>query len=201
MVSLRRRLLKHRRSWTWVQENHYLAVGDLHFTHGHVRGNRNPGDLCRTKGVSVIQGHTHAFRTASVRTLHGELEQWEFGCLASIDPPPPYARGVAPTGWVHGFGFVQVRANGRFQIGFRRILDETWTELEDGTEIRADARECRRRYDADQRIRERLREEYGERYYAPGGAVTRLEPHHGRADRTGDGSSLARARRARIVRS
>lgn len=77
VVSLRRRLLKHRRSWTWVQENHYLAVGDLHFTHGHVRGNRNPGDICRTKGVSVIQGHTHAFRTASVRTLHGELEQWE----------------------------------------------------------------------------------------------------------------------------
>lgn len=198
-VNLRRRLLGHRQHWTWVPENHFWAAGDIHFTHGHQRGNRNPGDLCRTKGISVIQGHTHALRIASVRTLRGQLEQWEFGCLASTDPAPPYARGDQPSSWVHGLGFVQVRANGRFQVSYRRILDEAWTELEDGTEIRFDPKTCRARYAQDQKVRELLRKEYGERFYVPGGPVLRAEPHHGKTGRRGV-SDAARTRRARIVR-
>lgn len=201
MVNLKKRFGFDQPGRTWVPENHFWAIGEIYFTHGHIRGNRQPGDLCRTKGVSVIQGHDHAYRTASVRTLRGELAQWSFGCLCSIDPPPAYARGVQPAGWVQGLGFVQVRANGRFQVSYRRILDEAWTELEDGTEIRVDTRACQRRYDADQRIRDALREEYGERFYHPGGPVVRTEPHHGKTDRHGNVSPVARTRRARIVRS
>jgi hypothetical protein len=201
MVNLQNRLGFKRAGWTWVPENHFWAIGEIYFTHGHIRGNRKPGDLCRTKGVSVIQGHDHTYRTASVRTLKGELAQWSFGCLASIDPPPPYARGEQPSSWVHGLGFVQVRANGRFQVSYRRIIDEAWTELEDGTEIRVDGKACQRRYDADQRIRDQLREEYGERFYAPDGPIVRTEPHHGKTDQHGNVSPVARTRRARIIRS
>jgi len=192
--------LKRRLDWTgpdctWVPENHFYAIGDLHFTHGHIRGNSKPGDLCTKFGVSCIQGHDHTYRTASVRTLNGELAQWSFGCLCSIDPPPPYARGQVPTSWVHGFGFAQVRANGRFQVSFRRIIDESWTELEDGTEILVDPKACQRRYDEDQQIRDRLRAEYGERFYHPGGRVVRTEPTHGASEK------VARTRRARVIRS
>ena len=201
LVNLRRRLLGARKNWTWVPENYFWAIGSIYFTHGHIRGNRNPGDLCRTKGVSVIQGHDHTYKTASVRTLKGELAQWSFGCLASIDPPPPYARGEQPSSWVQGFGFVQVRANGRFQVGYRRIIDECWTELEDGTELIADRTACLARYKQDQDIRDRLRAEYSDRFYQPGGPVVRSEPHHGKVDARGNPTGAARTKRARIIRS
>lgn len=196
-INLKRRLRFRERGWQWVPENHLYRLGDAHFTHGHLRGARTPADLIKLLGVSVIVGHTHAYATASLRTLTGEHAAWQLGCLASIEPPPPYARGALPGAWVHGFGNVQVRANGRFQVGFRRIIDEAWTELEDGTEIRVDVGECRRRYDEDQAVRERLREEYGERYYLPGGRVVNAEPHYGAV---GAGHKVARNRRARIVK-
>lgn len=201
VVNLKRRLIGHRQNWTWVPENYFWAIGDIHFTHGHIRGNRAPGDLCRMKGVSVIQGHDHAFKVGNVRTLRGELTQWSFGCLASIDPPPPYARGEQPSAWVHGLGFVQVRANGRFQVGFRRIIDEAWTELEDGTEIIADPRAVARRLAQDAKTRDRLRREYADRFYLPDGPVLRTEPHHGKVDKHGRPTATALSRRARIVRS
>jgi metallophosphoesterase superfamily enzyme len=199
-INLRRRLRMKERGWEWVRENHFYALGDLHFTHGHVRGVKQPSDMIRRTGASVVYGHTHTYATQSVRTLKGEHAAWTMGCLASIDPAPPYARGEHPSGWVHGFGRVQVRANGRFQVGFRRIIEESWTELEDGTELRVDVAACRRRLEEDARIRERLREEYSERYYVPGGAVVRPEPHHGKVSRKGEVSPAARTRRARIVR-
>ncbi len=200
-VNLPRMLRLRKRGWTWVPENHFWAIGELHHTHGNIRGASKPGDITKLKGVSVVRAHDHAYSTASVRTLVGELAEWSMGCLASIDPPPPYCRGEAPARWVHGFGTTQVRANGKFQVGYRRILDEVWTELEDGTELIARTGECRRRYDRDQAIRDQLRTEYGERYYHPGGQVVRTEPHHGKVSKDGDGTAVARTRRARIVRN
>lgn len=204
-VNLPLRLRLKERGWVWVPENHFLQIGDCHFTHGHIRGARRVGDIALRKGVSVIRGHDHTYSTASVRTLNGELAEWSFGCLASIDPPPPYTRGEAPDKWVQGFGFIQVRANGLFQVSYRRILDETWTELEDGTELRADTQACQARYAQDQRIRKELRERYADRFYHPGGGGKvdggKLpEPHHGKTSKKGV-SAVAHTRRARIVRT
>ncbi len=81
-----------------------------------------------------------------------------------------------------------------FQLGYRRIIEEAWTELEDGTELIVDTKAVRARYAQDQAIRQQLRKEYGERFYSPGGQVVRTEPHHGKV------SPVARTRRARIVR-
>ncbi len=208
LVNLKRRLRFKERGWTWVRENHFYRLGSCHFTHGHLRGVKSPKDMVRRTGASVVYGHTHHYATETVRLLDGEHAAWTFGCLASIDPPPPYTKGATPDAWVHGFGFVQVRGNGRFQVGFRRILEESWTELEDGTELRVDRAACQRRLDEDASVRERLRKEYEERYYVPGGPVTGPEPHHGRTrnrlKRDGGGteeSPVARTRRARIVRS
>jgi hypothetical protein len=199
-INPRKRLRIDDRGWTWVPENQFYALGDLHFTHGHVKGVKTPRDMIRKYGVSVVYGHTHQYVTESARNLRGEHAAWTFGCLASIDPPPPYARGEHPTGWVHGFGFVQVRANGHFQVSFRRIIGESWTELEDGTELLVDSAACERRFREDEAIMERLRDEYRERYYQPGGRVVRTEPHHGKVSKKGDVSPVARTRRARIVK-
>lgn len=201
-VNLPRLLRVKERGWTWVPENHFWAIGHLYHTHGHVRGASKPGDIVKLKGVCVVRAHDHAYHSTSVRTLVGELAEWSLGCLASIDPPPPYARAEPPARWVHGMGTAQVRSNGMFQQGYRRILDEVWTELEDGTELIARAGECNRRYDRDMSIRDQLRAEYGERYYHPGGQVVRTEPHHGKRGKDEGGvSPVARTRRARIVRN
>jgi metallophosphoesterase superfamily enzyme len=186
-----------RRGWVWVPENNFYGLGHLYFTHGHIRGVRTPLDMIKRYGVSVVFGHGHRYMTESLRTLTGEHAAWMMACLCSIDPPPPYARGALPGGWVHGFGVAQIRANGRFQVGFRRIIEEAWTELEDGTELLANPVDMRRRLEQDAAIRERLRAEYSERYYNPGGQVVRTEPHHGKTQAE---HSVARSRRARIVR-
>lgn len=211
-VNLRERLEFSRRGWTWVPENHFWAIGDIYFTHGHIGGVRTMQDLIKRTGVSVICGHYHTYITETLRTLTGEHAAWSMGCIANMAPPPPYVRGSGLSRVVQGFGLVQVRSNGRFQVSFRRIVEEAWTELEDGREIRVRVRDCMRRYNEDQAIRDALRERYGERFYHPGGQVVRTEPHHGKArtkkgeyitDETGaaEASPVARTRRARIVRS
>lgn len=201
-VNLKKRLLGHRPHWTWVPENHFWALGDLYFTHGHLPGVRSMTDLIKRTGVSVVCGHTHTYTTESLRTLTGEHAAWTMGCLASMDPPPPYVRGSVLSRVVHGFGRVQVRANGSFQVSFRRIIGESYTELEDGTELRVDTRAVARRYEQDQQIREALREAYGERFYHPGGQVISTEPNFGKVSkRTGEVSPSVRTNRARIVRA
>jgi len=200
VLNLKRRLRFKERGWTWVPENHFWAIGDAHFTHGHLRGVKSPRDMVRITGVSVLYGHTHRYRTESSTNLTGEHAAWECGCLASLDPPPPYAKGYTPDQWVRGITFVQVRANGHFQVSFRRVLG-AWTELEDGTELRARPQWMERRYAEDQAIRDQLRREYGERFYHPGGSVVRTEPHHGKVSKKGEVSPAARTRRARIVRT
>lgn len=200
-VNLRKRLLGHRKHWTWVPENHFWRIGDIYFTHGHLAGCRTMLDLIKRTGVSVICGHWHTYTTESLRTLTGEHAAWSMGCLASMDPPPPYVRGSVLSRVVHGFGRVQIRANGSFQVSFRRIIGESYTELEDGTELRADVREVARRYEEDQRIRAQLREEYGNRFYHPGGQVVMTEPNFGRVSKKGNVSPSVRTRRARIIRT
>lgn len=188
-VNLERQLHIKERDWLWVPENHFFALGDLHTTHGHLKGVKKPSDYIRRKGVSVAYGHTHTYTTESMRTLTGEHAAWTCGCWASTDPPPPYARGDAPEKWVKGFPLFQVRRNSHFQLSYKRILDESYTELEDGTELRAKPAQIQKRVDAEARLRDSLRQEYSERFYIPGGEVTRPEPLKG----TEYGTRTARA--------
>lgn len=177
-INLKSRLRFEERGWTWVSENRFYALGDLHFTHGHAYGMRKPIDWVLKKGVSVACGHWHRYETESVRQVDAERAAWTLGCWAALDPPPPYARGDTPN-WVHGFGLAQVRSNGRFQLAYRRILDESWTELDDGTELIARPAEIRKRLKEEADIRKALRTVYGERFYVPGGPVVRPEPLQG----------------------
>lgn len=189
-INLQIQLRIKERGWIWVRENNFYALGDLHLTHGHLKGVKKPSDYIRRKGVSVGYFHTHTYTTESMRQITGENAAWTLGCWASVDPAPPYARGDVPEKWVHGFPLIQVRRNGHFQLSYRRIIDESWTELEDGTELRARPGTIQRRLDQEARLREKLRKQYAERFYIPGGPVQRPEPLKG----TEYGTRAARAR-------
>jgi len=193
------------RGWTWVPQRHFYALGELHFAHGDIPGVKAPADMIRKKGVSTVYGHNHQHEVAHVHTLTGDRFAMSCGCLSSIDPPPPYMRGNVSEAWVHGFGLVQVRANGSFQVEFRQIFDESRTELGDGSELLASRSAVSLRLSQDRQIRADLRRRYADRYYVPGGQVVRTEPHHGKARVNKAGelivSPTARTRRARIVRT
>lgn len=178
-INLELQLRIKERGWTWVPENHFYALGDLHFTHGHLKGVKRPSEYIRRKGVSVAYGHTHTYTTESMRTLTGEHAAWSVGCWASVDPPPPYTRGDIPERWVHGVPLWQVRRSGRFQLSYKRFIEESWTELEDGTELRARPKAIQQRLNDENRLRDQLRKDYSERFYVPGGEVTRPEPLKG----------------------
>lgn len=190
-INLKHRLRMDERGWVWVPENRFYALGDLHFTHGHGRGMKRPLDWVLKRGVSVACGHWHRYEVDSIRQLDGERAAWTLGCWAALDPPPPYARGEVPH-WVHGFGLVQVRENGLFQLSFRRIIDEQWTELEDSSELIARQSFIDRRLAEEEAIRNELRQRYAERFYTPGGPVVRPEPLQGT-------EYASRGRRARRV--
>ncbi|KKM08707.1 hypothetical protein LCGC14_1723430 [marine sediment metagenome] len=200
VVNLKKRMRMAERGWTWVPENHFWAIGQQYFTHGHIAGCKSMTDLIKRTGVSVIVGHWHTYMSETLRTLTGEHTAQTFGCIASMDPPPPYVRGSVLSRVVQGFGFVQIRASGAAMSSYRRILEETHTELEDGTELRADIRACDRRYAQDQAIRDALRKEYGERFYEPGGQVVRTEPLLNGKLKNGQAKSGTRTNRARILR-
>lgn len=193
-INLERLLLKHRSRWTWVPNNHFYKLGRLYFTHGNIRGVTKPEDMIKKTGKSVVYGHTHGHSTQSLVSLDGEHAAWTAGCWASIEPPPPYARAWVPEKWVHGFGLAQIRANGLFQFNYRRILNSSYTELFDGTEIIADRARAQARVDADMRAFDELEKAYQERYYHPGGRVKEtdsVEPLRGT-------EYQSRIRRARV---
>lgn len=192
LVNLRQRLLRGRKNWTWIPNNHFFKLGKMHFTHGNYPGARDAHAMLKEVGKSVFYGHTHGHEIAYFNNLAGEHVAMSNGCWAMIDPPPPYGKAKIPTRWVHGFTLAQIRANGLFQAHFHRILDSSYVELMDGTEIVVDKADVRTRLWNEQLAREELREEYEERFYNPGGPVTEPEP-------IGRGEYSARARRARVI--
>jgi len=190
-LNLRRLLDLDNRGWTWVRNNDLYQLGDLHFTHGNIRGASTPQKMLQRTGVSTMYGHTHRHQYASASNAGGHKEAHSVGCWASIDPPPAYAQGVAPAEWEHRLTTVQVRANGLFQVQSTRVTESSYCELPDGTELRSDRGAAVKRYAGDREILESLREEYTERYYSPGGRVVGLEPLRGTERRT-------RQQRARV---
>jgi len=192
VVNLKERLFKERKNWTWIPNNHFYKLGKLHFTHGNYPGNRDATSMLKEVGKSVMYGHTHGHEIAYFNNLDGLHTAMSSGCWAMIDPPPPYSKAKIPTRWVHGFHTVQVRENGLFQTQFNRIIDSTYVELADGTEIICNEADVDIRLYNENLALEELREEYEERYYCPGGNVTEKEP-------LGRGEYNSRVRRARVI--
>jgi hypothetical protein len=177
--------------WMVVPNNHFFKLGKSYHTHGNYPGGRNAESMVKEIGASTFYGHNHRREVLYFRNLKGVHTAQSLGCWALIDPPPPYAHAKLPSGWVHGFGLLQVRANGLFQCDFRTIVESSYVEMPDGTEIVAEMKSVRARLREEQDALLRLRKEYSERYYAPDGRVHELEPLKGTELRT-------RIQRARV---
>ena len=190
-VNLPVRLDLKQRGWQWVPNNHFYKLGLMHFTHGNIRGASTPQKMLHVNGVSTMYGHTHRRLYATMNNVGGELEAHSIGCWASIDPPPPYAKGVPPAQWEHGFATVQVRKNGRFQVQHMKIYDSSVCELPDATELVANRGTAQARIKRDKAMLAKLQEAYSDRYYEPGGSVHEPEPLRGTELRS-------RAQRARV---
>lgn len=175
-LNLARRLRLKERGYLVVPNNHFFKLGHSYHTHGNLPGVRDPRSLIKATGCSVFCGHLHGHDIASSRDLKGEKMAATLGCWAMIDPPPPYAKAWVPERWVHGFGTLQVRSNGMFQFSYRRIIESSYTELEDGTELVASRARTRKRLNAEKKILDDLKRKYAERYYKPGGRVREPEP-------------------------
>jgi len=191
-INIVRRLHLHKANgWTVIPNNHFFKLGKSFHTHGNYPGARDAATMVKETGVSVFYAHNHTRTAHYFRNLEGVHTAQALGCWAMIDPPPPYAKAKLPSGWVHGFGLLQVRANGLFQCDYRTIIESSYVELPDGTEIVASYREAQRRLREERDTLLRLRREYSERYYAPEGRVHEIEPLKGTELRT-------RVQRARV---
>jgi hypothetical protein len=191
-VNLRRRLLAGRPHWTWVPNNHFFKLGKAYFTHGNYPGASSAHAMLKETGKSVLYGHTHGQEVAYFNNLSGLHMAMSNGCWCMIDPPPPYSQAKIPSRWVHGFTPVQIRANGLFQAHFHRIIERSYVELMDGTELIADRSAVEQRMEAEYGILRALHEQYNERDYVPGGAVHDPEP-------LGRSEYSSRQRRARVI--
>lgn len=179
-VNIARRLRLHPdNNWYVVPHNHFFKLGKSYHTHGDYPGARDTKSMVKETGASVFFGHSHHREVVYLRNLKGLHAAHALGCWAMIDPPPPYSKAKPPNQWVHGFGLLQVRANGLFQCDYRTIIESSYVELPDGTEIVADYPRVRERLSAEQNTLLQLRKDYAERYYAPEGSVHELEPIKG----------------------
>ncbi len=199
-INLNIRLFKTRKNWTVVPNNHFFKLGKAYYTHGNIRGVKNPEDMIKKTGHSVFYGHTHGCETKNLRMLESEHTAATCGCWAMIDPPPAYSKAWVPERWVHALNFTQIRANGLFQHESRRIIESSYTELGDGTEIIADSKAAKVRFDDDMRLLDRLEENYRDRYYRPEGNVHEAKEVGGWEPLRGT-ERRSRQQRARIISS
>lgn len=192
VVNLKHRLLRKRKNWTWIPNNHFFKLGKMHFTHGNYPGGKDAESMLKEAGKSVFFGHTHGHEVAYFNNLAGHHMAMSCGCWAMIDPPPAYSKAKIPGRWVHGITLAQIRANGLFQAHFHRIINSSYVELMDGTEIVVDRAAVKRRLKAEQLEMGKLKAQYEERFYSRGGNVTELEP-------VGRTEYSARTRHARVI--
>ncbi len=101
-----------------VADKRPIRLGDLNVVHGHEYRfaisnpvNAARGLFLRAKAYALC-GHFHQASSHSEKTVEGNvIATWSTGCLCEMHPE------YAPlNNWVHGFAFVEVMANGKFNV-------------------------------------------------------------------------------------
>jgi predicted phosphodiesterase len=108
----------------YLDYHQIVMAGKLPIIHGHevpfINRTVNParGLFLRTKTFSACS-HCHTTSQHTSKTLHGELLTcWSFGCLCDLSPDwNPYGND-----WNWGFGMIEIRDNGDFEVQNLRIL-------------------------------------------------------------------------------
>ena len=110
-----------KRAAEFIKEGHYIMSPILH---GHEVPNLsrtvNParGLFLRTNTFAACS-HCHSTSSHTAKTVNGELlTTWSFGCLCDLNPD--YA--VYGNNWNWGFGLIEIRDKGDFEVQNLRIL-------------------------------------------------------------------------------
>jgi predicted phosphodiesterase len=111
--------------WEYVSDQRPVLAGRLPILHGHEIRASSPVNPARGAWLktshTVLIGHLH---TTSQHTqpdmFHKETATFSTGCLCGLRPA--YAK---INRWCHGFAFVEVGADGQFDVNNLRITDGT----------------------------------------------------------------------------
>jgi predicted phosphodiesterase len=107
----------------YVTNKRIIKAGDLNIIHGHEfsGGVFSPVNIARglflKAKVSAIQGHNHQTSEHTETDMNGRITTtWSVGCLSDLHP-----EYMPMNKWNHGFAFIEVQANGDFQVHNKRI--------------------------------------------------------------------------------
>jgi hypothetical protein len=110
---------------TYVQDRRLVELGKLPIIHGHeykhgVSAPVNParGLFLRTKSSAMVSHH-HQVSSHTEKDVRGKIiKTWSIGCVCNLKPDyMPY------NNWSHGFAFVEVSADGKYQVTNHQVLD------------------------------------------------------------------------------
>lgn len=99
----------------WVRFNDYIDIGELAWTHGWYWNKYHANKTLIEFGGNVIYGHVHHFQM-ECRNLHFGKKQHIAQSLGCLTHRYPSWKGGKPTRFQNGFGTVEYREDGTFNI-------------------------------------------------------------------------------------
>lgn len=109
--------------WRVIPYGEFAAIGKLHVTHDV--GKSGAGALAATYkavGKSVVIGHTHRLESMYGNSILGEGHvAASLGWLGDFKAAD-YVSSVQKAPWVHGFGVVEMKRDGTFELQLKRVL-------------------------------------------------------------------------------
>jgi len=108
---------------SFVHNKRIAKAGDLNIIHGHEfpGGTFSPVNIARglflKAKVSAMQGHNHQTSEHTETDMNGRITTtWSVGCLSELHPDY-----MPLNKWNHGFAFIEVEADGNFNVQNKRI--------------------------------------------------------------------------------
>lgn len=122
MIDLQEDLFLEERGIEWVKFNDVYTVGHLNYIHGWYWNQYHARKHLNRMGGNVMYGHVHHYQVESLR-MRAKADIYSAiacGCLCDLNPAWKRNR---PNDWMHGFGFVEYREDGKFQPHHLCIVD------------------------------------------------------------------------------
>lgn len=111
------------RGWQFVPCGTSFKKGFLTFIHGETLtgiGNQVAGihakKAVEAYATNVVYGHMHQPQTFTKILPHDTTQKWQAHCMPIIGATNPSYLRNRPTAWLNGFGIVEFRADGTFNV-------------------------------------------------------------------------------------
>ena len=106
-----------------IDDKRIVMAGKLPIIHGHEAfggASVNPARTLYLRAKSSsLAGHNHRTSEHTEKDIHGEMSTtWSTGCLSELN-----SRYMPVNNWNHGFAFIEIDADGLFEVRNKRILN------------------------------------------------------------------------------